>query len=351
MVHRWDPVCRPPRGLVTPVRVDPRGVDGPTRAQARSRAWRRTSQGFYVPSSTPGTPEQRALEQSVRLPTTGAVTGWAACRLHGGGFFDGLERDGVTPQPVLLAVAPGGNVRADPAVRLTYDRLPAAEIVVRHRVRVTRPERAVFDAVRHAIDDVEAVVALDMAVAAMLTSIERVAAYARSHPGVTGADKVRAALAGAREGSRSPNETRLRIIWTEAGLPRPEVNCPVLDRDGRLLGIADLLDPVAGLAVEFDGAEHRLIRRHSRDVAKDEAFRNRGLEVTRITGPNLGNRALVVRRLLAARARARFEPLDQRAWVAVPVADHVEADLGEREAMYTAYAEVEAQAARWRPTG
>ena len=35
------------------------------------------------------------------------------------------------------------------------------------------------------------------------------------------------------------------------------VNCPIQDLAGNLLGIADLLDEEAGLAVEFDGADHR----------------------------------------------------------------------------------------------
>jgi hypothetical protein len=45
-------------------------------------------------------PEQRILEQSMRLPDGGAVTGWAACRLLGASFFDGLEQDGGTRSPV-----------------------------------------------------------------------------------------------------------------------------------------------------------------------------------------------------------------------------------------------------------
>ena len=96
----------------------------------------------------------------------------------------------------------------------------------------------------------------------------------------------------------------------DAGLPRLEPNCPVLDRHGTLLGIADLLEPLAGLAIEFDGADHRGRARHTRDVAKDEAFRSLGLEVTRVTGTDLRDRDLVVRRLVAARRRARFEPAD-----------------------------------------
>lgn len=58
-------------------------------------------------------------------------------------------------------------------------------------------------------------------------------------------------MALASEHSRSPNETRTRLIYLlDAGLPTPLVSCPIRDRAGRLLGIADLFDPVAGLAVE-----------------------------------------------------------------------------------------------------
>ena len=154
-----------------------------------------------------------------------------------------------------------------------------------------------FDAARLADDVREAVVAIDMAIVGRITSVERVAAYTRQHhdQGITGIGQVREALPLARERSWSPNESRLRLIGEiDAGLPRLEPNCPVLDRRGTLLGIADLLGPVAGLAIEFDGADHRGRVRHTRDVAKDEAFRSHGLEVTRVTGTDLRDRDLVV---------------------------------------------------------
>lgn len=130
--HKWDPVCSAPVGLVRPVRLDPTGGNGTTRGQARSR-WRRTSQGFYVLAGVDSTrPEQRIMEQSVRLPVGGAVTGWACCRLRGANFFDGILPDGRTPIPVPLAIGPSGNIRPDPAVSLSWDRLDASEVVVRH---------------------------------------------------------------------------------------------------------------------------------------------------------------------------------------------------------------------------
>jgi hypothetical protein len=194
--------------------------------------------------------------------------------------------------------------------------------------------RAAFDAARLAPDVREAVVAVDMAVAGGITSIERLGVHTagRRDRGITGIDQVRTALELAHERSWSPNETRLRLRWVlDARLPPPEVNCPIVTADGSLLGIADLLDPVAGLVVEFDGADHRSRSRHTKDVAKDEAFRSHGLEVTRVTGADVRVRSRVVGRLLSARSRARFEAPDRRRWIPLPVPDCADAALRERE--------------------
>ena len=331
--HRWDPTCRPPRDLVRPVAVDPGGITGPTRHEVRRHGWRRTTQGFYVPPGTPtDVPEQRILEQSLRLPDGGVVTGWAALRLHGATFFDGLGPDGRTELPVPLAVGPSGNVRGDARVRLSFERLDTAGSVIRQGMPVASPVRALFDEVRATRDQRRAVVCVDMAAAAELVSVRQLREYADAHRTWRRAAAVPAVLELASEHSLSPREVGLRLVWRiDAGLPPVLVNCPVHDLEGRLLGIADLLDVEAGLAVEFDGAEHRGAARHPRDVAKDEAFRSRRLEVTRVTGQDLRDRDLVVRRLHAARSRARFEPEAERLWVPRPPRDDLDQRLRERE--------------------
>jgi hypothetical protein len=74
-----------------------------------------------VPASVDGTlPEQRILEQSMRLRSGGAVTGWASCRMHGGAFFDGLRRvvagEAATESELrTLADEAGGWLRATEA--------------------------------------------------------------------------------------------------------------------------------------------------------------------------------------------------------------------------------------------
>lgn len=151
------------------------------------------------------------------------------------------------------------SLRPSDQVTLTYERLEATEVVTLNGIPCTNVARATFDAMRQADDDREAVVELDMMAAAERISIMRMAAYPAAHGGWQRTGRVLRAVDLASEHSLSPNETRLRLIWVlDAGLSRDVlVNCPVHDRTGALLGIADLLDPAAGLAVEFDGAEHR----------------------------------------------------------------------------------------------
>lgn len=317
--HKWSPVCPPPPTLVRPVRIDPTGTHGPTRGQARSKRWRATSHGYYVSAGVDGSvPEQRIMEQSVRLPAGGVVTGWAGCRLHGASFFDGLQRDGRTPMPVPLATS-GRNIRADQQVMVLRDRLEPAEVTARWGVPCAIAVRALFDAMRTADDVREAVVAMEMMAAAERVSIRRMTSYLRDHTRAGGSPQVTEALDLASEDSRSPNETRMRLVWVlDAGLPAPGVNRPIFDLDGRLLGIADLLDEEAGLVGEFDGADHRGAARHSKDVDREDLFRRHGLEVFRITGPDLQHPGRVVGRMKGARDRARWLPPERRSWTTVP---------------------------------
>jgi hypothetical protein len=306
------------------VPVDPRGLTGPTRHQAALAGrpegeWRRTSRGFYVPTYVDrDLPEQRVLEASVLLPPNGAVTGWGALRLLGGRFFDGSSRDGEL-LPVDLVAGPHSARRRRPGVHWSQDRLEPAEVRLRHGVRITAADRAAFDAARLSPDVRAATVVLDMAFAAELTGPRRFAAYVEAHPGWNGSPQARAAHELSSEDSRSPKETDLRLVWElDAGLPRPLVNVEVFSRAGKLLGVADLLDPASGLVVEFDGADHAGSRRRSEDAGREARLRAHLLEVERVTGYDLHHVPALVSRLHAARRRARWLPEHARRWTVTP---------------------------------
>lgn len=312
----WSPRCPPPSGLVRPVGLDPRGSSGPTRAAARGARWRRTSPGLYVPAHVGRSVEQRILEVAAALPAGAVVTGWAALRLFGGGFFDGQAPDGSTPLDVPVLVPHTTRIAGRPGVRVLRDtRTPRP--VDRHEVPCAPPERAVYDEMRLAADDREAVVVMDMAAAAGITSIRRVTRSARDEVRRPGAGRVRRGLLLASESSRSPTETRMRLVWElDAGFPAPLVNRAVLDGAGRLVGVADLLDVEAGVAGEYDGAVHRARARHRKDVARQERFRSVGLETfTVVAGDDV---ATQVGRMRAARDRALWLQPEQRRWSVVP---------------------------------
>lgn len=310
----WQPVAPLPRDLVRPVRIDPTGRAGPTPGQARGPHWRRTSHGLYVPAHVDGShPAQRVVEAATQLPTRGVVTGWARLCLAGAAYFDGLERDGRTQLPVALVSGPGQSRRPRDGIRWLQDEIDPEETGRSHGIPCATLTRALLDEMR--IRPLRAAVeAMDMAAAARLVSVKRVRACLAVHAGLTGAPVVRAALDLADERSWSPAETRMRLVWVlDARRPRPLTNRPVFSVTGRLLGIADLLDPVAGVAGEYDGAEHARARRRSRDAAKDSALRDHGLETFRITGYDEHRVDDIVERIHAAYERAA-RPRMPRRW-------------------------------------
>jgi hypothetical protein len=239
----WGLSARQPQTLVRPVPVDPEGTDGPTKGQARGPFWRRTSRGLYVPSSADrGVVEQRILEESCRLPTSGAVTGWAALRLHGAAYFDGLAADGFTPLSVPLVAPSGTPLRRHPGIEIHREQLASDEVTARHGIPCTSPERAAFDAARRASDVRGAVVVLDMAFAAGAVAPAPFRRYFAAKAGWPGIRQVCRAVDLADPRSMSPKETLLRLIWClDARLPPPLSNWPVADRHGVFIGRPDLL--------------------------------------------------------------------------------------------------------------
>lgn len=295
-----------PSGLIRPARIDPKGTTGPTRGQAQGPFWRRSSPGLYVPAQAAReVVEQRILEESCRLPPRGAVTGWAALRLHGAGYLDGRSRDGATLLPVDLLLPPRSPMRPGSGILIHRDRHDSTDLTTRHGIPCTTPERAAFDAARWADGVRAAVVVFDMTLAPGLTTRERLAAYVADKGAWPGIRQVRSALALADERSKSPRETELRMIWRlDALLPAPLSNWPIADGDGMFVATPDLLSTELAVVGEFDGREHRDRSRHRDDVRRDDAYRRLGLEPFRVVGADLDDVPLVLDRIAAAVDRA-----------------------------------------------
>lgn len=301
--------------------VDPTGLDGPTRSLARGPGWRRTSPGLYVPATVSDSlVEQRILEEGARLGDVGALTGWAALRWQGAAYFTGLDWVVGEPLDVPLVVGPS-RLRPAAGFVQTQEQLAPDEWHEVAGLRCTRPCRAVFDEIRRVATPSirDAVVAADMAVAALPVTADELRAYVALRGPWTGIERARTVVDLVVDSSRSPQETRLRLVWElDAELPRPLCNVPVYDRWGQLIGVPDLLDPVAGVGAEYDGGDHRRPARRRRDSDREAAFRRHGLELVHVVEGELADRDAVARRLRQAHQRAPYLSTDERTWTLTP---------------------------------
>jgi hypothetical protein len=233
----WDAIAPPVPRLQRPVRIDPTGRTGPTKGQAYGPRWRCPSPGRFVETTvSDDLVEQRILEAHDGCGPDAVVTGWAGLRLLGAGFSDGISRDGLRRLPVPIALN-GGRTRQRPGLLPLRSRVPADEIMIVHGMRCAVEERSLLDQLRlvHQAggDEWDQISEVDMACAAQLTSIRRMARYRWARYWYRDIRLLDRTLPRCVEDARSPREVDLRRVWTEgAGWPRPLCNPTILDLDG-----------------------------------------------------------------------------------------------------------------------
>ncbi|GAA4740020.1 hypothetical protein GCM10023350_25570 [Nocardioides endophyticus] len=304
--------------LVRPVRIDPLGRAGPTRAQARGPRWRRTGQGFYVPADVDATlPAQRILEASHDLRGSQSVTGWAALHWHGAFWLDGFDAPG-RPAPVKIAVVHGSR-RPQLGVEVTSEFIPPKERQTVGGLQVVSPRCAVAFEMRYAPTPVAAVRAFDMAAAADLVSRAELLDYFEQLYHWTGIPGARDAGLLVDENAWSPPEVDARLVWPlELGHAPPLTNRPLFDRSGRHIGTPDLLDLNAGLVVEYEGALHLAGVRRAKDLVREDAFRKVGLEYLTLVSADRADRSRMALRVAAALDRSPYLPREECAWTIEP---------------------------------
>jgi hypothetical protein len=286
--------------------------------EAHGSLWRAPYRGVHVWSATDGSAaRQRALDASPLVPGDGALGGWAACAVARVDELDGQRGDALLPVPLCLP--PQVVRRRGPTVVPWRSVLLPEDVTVVDGVRVTVPVRTAFDLARRGTL-LDAVTALDVLARGRPEFLTAVRCYLEERPAWRGVPLARRALRLATPLARSPRETAFRLFWIfDCGLPTPEVNAVVRDRDGRLLGMGDLLDPESALLAEYDGEGHRAIGRHVADNAREEWLEDAGLVVVRASAPDVWptNRGRTVLRLHTARRRglARNRARDRWTWV------------------------------------
>jgi hypothetical protein len=300
--------------LILPAHVDPTGERGPTRGESQGPYWRRTSCASYLPVIVELTTEQRILEAAWVLPAYGGVTGWAANHWMGGRRWNGGTGADGTPRDVWLAVG-GDDIRPQPGIAVSAERLTPADLVVVDGISVTTAERSTCFEMRYAANPRRAAIVLSMAAYHDLVSVEELAAYAARHSGWTGIPNCRAAIPLAEENCWSPTEVEMVLVWRlDAELPRPLCNRPVFDLSGRHVGTPDLIDLEAGVVGQYHGGLHLAGGRAAVDGRLEERFRSLGLETFTMRAADRADPHLMAERMVASRRRARWEAESRRQW-------------------------------------
>jgi hypothetical protein len=287
-----------------------------TRAQLESGVWTSPHFGYHRSAQVNDPIRQRILDVVTVGPDNGVLGGWAAAYLQGVAYLDGgwgQPAVGRIGEPVLLVIPPE-RVVDRPGIVTLRATLEPDDVVERQGIRCTSATRTAYDLLRLADDLVEAVVAGDCLLHAGITTVAAISAYEASHPRRRGVRQLRAALPLLSAGAASPPETRLRLLCQEAGLPPLLVNVPVFDLEGDFLGIVDLLEPFAGLGLEYDGAHHRELEQHTADNRREEGLEANGLAIVRVTSLDLRDERATISRIQDAHRRRLFRDRATETW-------------------------------------
>jgi hypothetical protein len=129
----------------------------------------------------------------------------------------------------------------------------------------------------------EAVARLDALMRAQIFSSEDVLMLAKRYRGARGLKALREVLPLVDGGAASPQETSLRLLFIDAGLPRPTTQIPVVDGRGRLVRMLDMGWEDFMVGAEYDGDQHRTSRRqYVKDVRVYPKLRRMGWIVVRV---------------------------------------------------------------------
>lgn len=147
----------------------------------------------------------------------------------------------------------------------------------------TTPARTGYDLGRR-LPFETAVIRIDALLNASGAAVTDVAAIAERYAGARGIRRLRDALTVADAGAESPQETRLRLLLMQSGLPRPVTQIPVADQWGRVRRRIDMGYPQWMVGIEYDGQQHWTdARQHEADIERLEFLAAQGWTIIRVS--------------------------------------------------------------------
>lgn len=130
--------------------------------------------------------------------------------------------------------------------------------------------------------------------------------------GARGIRHLREALGLVDGGAESPQETRLRLLLVQSGIPRPVTQIPVRDDRGRVVRRIDMGWPEWMVGAEYDGEQHFTDPdAYAADIERLEFLAGRGWTIVRVSSRQLRwQRPEVVVRVRRALAAAGMPARD-----------------------------------------
>lgn len=274
-----------------------------------AKEWTRVRRGVYAESRTleslTPTAEHLVRTHAVVL----AVARRAIVSHTSAALVHGLPDWGLDLSLVHVSRGGRGGGRIEAGVHHHRGIANPDHVVVRRGLQLSSAARAVVETAT--ISRLEAgVVLADAGLAQELFTLPELLDTFDSLRSLPGSVRAGLALSLARVGAESPGETRLRLLMRRERLPEPELQVPIYDGLGRLVGRVDFLFRAQRTIVEFDGMmkygldEADPSAALAREKEREDKLRELGYEVVRITWADLARPAEVARRIRAAFARA-----------------------------------------------
>lgn len=248
----------------------------------------------------------KSVAASLRARTAGAwlwsgregiVAGRAAAALHGAKWI----RDDT---PIELIAH---RDRSPAGVIARNERIDPDEVMAVGGLLVTTPARTAADLARHFPRNM-AVRHLDALAVATNVAADDAMALLERHPRARGKRQAPVALDLLDSGGQSPKETWLRLLFIDAGFPRPRTQIAVSDGVTRAvldMGWDDIL-----VAADYDGYQHLTDRqRYIHDIGRNEMVARQGWFDIHVVAEH--SRAYILRRTADAFTR-RGRPLRLR---------------------------------------
>lgn len=217
----------------------------------RSRTWRRVRAGAYTFADLwPATDEDlhRVTGRAVarKLGDQVALSHTSAAHEHG------LRTWGVDLSKVHVTRLDGGAGRTESGVAHHEALLLPEDLVRKDGLWLTNPARAALETA--SLTTTEAgLVTLDSALHLGLCSHDDLLDTYRTMQSWPGMQRVGVAVRMADGGGQSVGESRTRYLCYAEGIPAPETQFEIRDRDGRLVATSDLVWREHRLVGEFDG--------------------------------------------------------------------------------------------------